>query len=117
MANPASPSRTDVFSWGRSPLFHKAAVCNTRYRSEERRVFRSARRRLVPRHILVRWPIQRHLRELMFLAGGARRFSTRQQCVTHDTDRKSVVSSGLPGEGWSLGTSWLDGQSSVTFEN
>ena len=31
IASPASPSRTDVFSCGRSPLFHRAAVCNTRY--------------------------------------------------------------------------------------
>jgi hypothetical protein len=28
---PTSPSRTDVFSRGRSPLFQSAAVCNTRY--------------------------------------------------------------------------------------
>jgi hypothetical protein len=31
--NPGSPSTTDVFSCGRSPLFHSAAVCKTRYRS------------------------------------------------------------------------------------
>ena len=29
--SPTSPSRTDVFSRGRSPLFHSAAVCATRY--------------------------------------------------------------------------------------
>jgi hypothetical protein len=31
IASPTSPSSTDVFSCGRSPLFHSAAVCNTRY--------------------------------------------------------------------------------------
>src|SRR5215471_1660826 len=31
IASPTSPSSTDVFSWGHSPLFHSAAVCNTRY--------------------------------------------------------------------------------------
>ena len=30
--NPTSPSSTDVFSCGRCPPFHSAAVCNTRYR-------------------------------------------------------------------------------------
>ena len=28
--NPTSPSSTDVFNFGRSPLFHSAAVCTTR---------------------------------------------------------------------------------------
>ncbi len=29
--SPGSPSRTDVLSCGRSPLFHRAAVCKVRY--------------------------------------------------------------------------------------
>src|ERR1041384_1538550 len=33
IASPMSPSRTDVFSCGRSPLFHRAAVCTVRYLS------------------------------------------------------------------------------------
>jgi hypothetical protein len=31
IASPTSPSSTDVFSCGCSPLFHSAAVCKTRY--------------------------------------------------------------------------------------